>query len=345
MTAGADDFVSVFGVLAEEVLREVQQYNLPEEAACWLRKSLYYNVPGGKMNRGVAVVDTLRILKRGAELSNEEYEKACILGWCVEWLQSFFLVADDIMDDSTTRRGQACWFRVPEVGLIAVNDAFILESCVYRILRNHFRKEAYYADLVDLLHEVTFQTELGQLVDLITAPENNVDLSRFSVEKHRWIVTYKTAYYSFYLPVAMAMLMHGIKDEAAFAQARAVLIPLGEYFQVQDDFLDCYGDPAIIGKVGTDIEDNKCSWMIVQALQRSTREQRKILDANYGCKDAERVAKIKRVYDDLNLRKVFGEYEEESYRRLGRLIAEVDDAVVPREVFASFVRKVYKRTK
>ncbi|KAG5462587.1 MAG: farnesyl pyrophosphate synthase [Olpidium bornovanus] len=231
MTAGTDDFVSFFDVLAEEVLREVQQYNLPKEAACWLRKvrngpprqaRRLPRHPGRKMNRGLAVVDTLRILKRGAELSNEEYEKACILGWCVEWtdglplpdrflsassnlrqLQSFFLVADDIMDDSKTRRGQPCWFRVPDVGLVAVNDAFILESCVYRILRNHFRKEAYYADLLDMLHEVgaraaricgaearlsgkfrvTFRTELGQLVDLITAPENNVDLSRFSVEK------------------------------------------------------------------------------------------------------------------------------------------------------------------
>ncbi|KAG5457871.1 MAG: isoprenoid synthase domain-containing protein [Olpidium bornovanus] len=142
-----------------------------------------------------------------------------------------------------------------------------------------------------------------------------------------------------------APVQHGIQDDTAFAQARSVLIPLGEYFQVQDDFLDCYGEPAVIGKIGTDIEDNKCSWMIVQALRRATPGQRKVLDANYGCKDAERVAKVKQVYDDLNLRKVFAEFEEESYRRIGGLIAQVDDAVVPREVFASFMKKIYKRTK
>lgn len=45
----------------------------------------------------------------------------------------------------------------------------------------------------------------------------------------------------------------GVTDEAAYKLALSILIPLGEYFQVQDDYLDCYGLPEHIGKIGTDI--------------------------------------------------------------------------------------------
>ena len=62
------------------------------------------------------------------------------------------------------------------------------------------------------------------------------------------------------------------------------MIPLGEYFQIQDDYLDCFGTPEQIGKIGTDIKDNKCSWVINQALLIATPEQRQLLDNNYGKK-------------------------------------------------------------
>ena len=98
-------------------------------------------------------------------------------------LQAFFLVTDDIMDHSITRRGQPCWYRVDDVGLLAINDACMLEGAIYYLLKKHFRGETYYVDLLELFHETTFQTEMGQLVDLLTAPEDRVDLSKFSLNK------------------------------------------------------------------------------------------------------------------------------------------------------------------
>ena len=42
---------------------------------------------------------------------------------------------------------------------------------------------------------------------------------------------------------------------------------------LQDDFLDCYGDEAVIGKIGTDIQDNKCSWLVITAIDRASPDQ------------------------------------------------------------------------
>lgn len=54
-----------------------------------LNQSLEYNVPGGKLNRGISVVDTVQIL-RGRELSEQEYFEAALLGWCIEFVRFSF---------------------------------------------------------------------------------------------------------------------------------------------------------------------------------------------------------------------------------------------------------------
>lgn len=134
----------------------------------------------GKLNRGISVVDTVRILK-GDAVTEDDIFKATVLGWMIEFvsfclflsdqirekksslkpkntlflqLQAFFLVSDDIMDASITRRGQPCWYKSEGVGMVAINDAFILESCIYIFLKKYFKKTDYYVDLIELFHEV-----------------------------------------------------------------------------------------------------------------------------------------------------------------------------------------------
>lgn len=213
-------------------------------------------------------------------------------------------------------------------------------------MKHFFRGEKYYVDLLELFNETSFQTELGQLLDLITAPEDKVDLDNFNITKYFFIVRYKTAFYSFYLPVALAMYQAGLATPENLKRARDVLIPMGEFFQVQDDYLDCYGNPDYIGKIGTDIKDNKCGWLINKALEIVTPEQRKLLDDNYGKKDDEAEAKVKALYLELNIAGHYKEYEAKAIKEIEALVQHVDESDgLKRDVFTGFLAKVAGRDK
>lgn len=182
--------------------------------------------------------------------------------------------------------------------------------------------------------------------------------------RHRLIVIYKTAYYSFYLPVALAMYQCHIPIDYNLASSTTdpyklaldILLPLGEYFQIQDDYLDYSGTPEQIGKIGTDIIDNKCSWCINTALAVATPEQRAVLDQNYGKKDSNKEQKIKALYEEIGIPARFAAYEESTYKRIIGLIETIPEveskptaanepAVLQRQVFKTFLDKIYKRTK
>ncbi|KAG7476022.1 farnesyl pyrophosphate synthase isoform X1 [Solea senegalensis] len=338
----------LFDVQFEELVAELTERDLTDPALAdalrRLKEVLEYNAPGGKKNRGLSVIGSLRELLPPSQLTQDTVQRALIVGWCIELLQAFFLVADDIMDSSVTRRGQPCWYRKEAIGLDAINDSFLLEASIYRLLRKHCRDQPHYIHLLELFTETSFQTMLGQALDLMTAPPGQIDLNRFTMERYKAIVKYKTAYYSFYLPVAAAMYMAGIESEEEHNNAKHILLEMGEFFQIQDDYLDCYGDPAVTGKIGTDIQDNKCSWLVVKALEVMTPEQRAELEACYGRHDEASIEEVKTLYNTLQMSTLYQNYEEESYQRLQKLIA-CHAQNLPHSVFLNFAKKIYKRNK
>jgi len=200
-----------------------------------------------------------------------------------------------------------------------------------------------YVPLMELFHDVTLQTALGQYLDLTTADPSKVDFSRFSMQVYTNIVVYKTAFYTFYLPIALGMRVAGLSDPALYDKARHICVLMGEYFQVQDDVLDCYGDAETIGKIGTDIRDNKCSWLINTALAICTPAQRKTLESNYARHDAKSEAAVKKIYKNLELYSKFQAYEEERFFELSQMISEVRG--MPPTIFSQLLKRIYKRKK
>ena len=76
------------------------------------------------------------------------------------------------------------------------------------------------------------------------------------------------------------LLQAGIKDPEMFKEAKNILLDIAYLIQVRDDYLGCFGNYETIRKISTDIEEGKCSWVVVTALERVTPEQRKILEVN-----------------------------------------------------------------
>ncbi|KAJ7888133.1 hypothetical protein B0H14DRAFT_3430325 [Mycena olivaceomarginata] len=136
-----------------------------------------------------------------------------------------------------------------------------------------------------------------RLYDYRTSP------MKFSLDKYHLIFLYKTAYYSFYLPFALAMHMSGLPANYSWKEKTiesytitlrvSILLPLGEYFQIQNDFQNNFLDfraPEVLSKVGTDVT---------------------VLDENYGRKDAAAEVRVKVVFEAVGLREQYAKYEAE----------------------------------
>ncbi|KAB2568948.1 Farnesyl pyrophosphate synthase [Lasiodiplodia theobromae] len=158
-----------------------------------------------------------------------------------------------------------------------MNDALMLESAVYILLKKYFSLEDSYTDLLELFHDITFQTKLGRCCDMVTAAEDTVDLENFSHKSYSFIASHKSAYYSLYLPVALALHFCHKATTGNLRMAKEIAIPMGEYLHIRNDYLGNFANPTPLRKVETGIQNNKCSWLIYEALRAANPRQRKVL--------------------------------------------------------------------
>lgn len=110
----------------------------------------------------------------------------------------------------------------------------------------------------------------------------------------------------------------------------------------QDDFFDCFGDPQVTGKNGTDIQDGKCTWLAVVALQRATPAQKQIIENHYASANPEDVARIKELYEELQLPHTFAVFEEATYDLLRTQIQQVTRGL-PHDLFFKILDNIFRR--
>ena len=331
--------------MATSTLRE---YGCDEDTVAYYTYMFDYNVPKGKLARGATTTHCVELISSfyGRDVNAELELHAHVLGWCVEWLQAFFLVIDDIMDHSVTRRGQPCWYKVERVGFNAANDALLLEMVIYGLLKRHFRGHRLYVELIELFHQVTTRTIIGQHLDSqydAIVRGDRIDFSKYTLDRYRAIVRNKTAYYTFVLPIKLGLMLCGVGDAELLETSQRLCLSIGELFQVQDDYLDCFGDPSVTGKVGTDVEDAKCSWLVVHALGIASAEQRLQLERHYGQPGAASIQQVKAVYAELGVAQAYLQHEESSFQTLQSEIGAAPAVLQP--LFNAVLARMFRRSK
>ncbi|XP_011643063.1 farnesyl pyrophosphate synthase-like isoform X2 [Pogonomyrmex barbatus] len=256
-------------------------------------------------------------------------------------LQAAVLILDDIQDRSLLRRGQPCWYRRCDVELMAISDGIMLEQTLFYIIRKYFNKKECYIDLLETFHDVIYKATMGQCIDLCSSNlGKKLNVHLFTMDRYNSIAEHKTAYCTCYLPITAAMHLVGLKDPEMFRQTKHILLDMGRLFQVQDDYLACYGDSEAFGKDNTDIQEGKCTWLVVTALDRATTEQRKILRECYGFSDPEKTRRVKQLFIDMNLSNIYLTYEEQEYNLL---ITRIQQISYGRSLFLDLLEGIYHR--
>jgi farnesyl diphosphate synthase len=105
------NFIQHFSQIVKVLTEKVLVHPDIGDAIARLKEVLEYNALGGKYNRGLAMVQAFQELVEPKKQDTESLQRALTVGWCVEMLQAFFFVSDDIMDSSLTRGARSAGIR------------------------------------------------------------------------------------------------------------------------------------------------------------------------------------------------------------------------------------------
>lgn len=206
------------------------------------------------------------LLLMGYELFSDDVERALPAAWAVELFHNFTLMHDDIMDAAPLRRGKpTVHTRWNTTTGILSGDVMLIHA--YRHLATTGSADLV-ADLVQIFNRVAVEVCEGQQYDMNFETRQDVQLTEYIR-----MIELKTAVL---LGGALEM---GARCAGAGSADREHLYHFGRLagiaFQIQDDLLDTYGDPAKFGKqVGGDILQNKKTWLVLKTLEIASSADR-----------------------------------------------------------------------
>jgi geranylgeranyl diphosphate synthase type II len=265
---------------------------------------------GGKRLRPVLTL-------MASEVFDTDCKNALAAATAVEVFHNFSLIHDDIMDDAPLRRGNETVHEKWDINTgILSGDAMLILA--YQYFEEY--EPSIFRELAKLFSKTALEVCEGQQYDVDFETRDDV-----TIPEYLKMIEYKTA-----VLVGAAMKMGAIVAQTSEENANLIYdfgLNLGLAFQLQDDYLDAFGDPKTFGKqVGGDIIENKKTYLYLKAVEFASEESRKQLTHLFSIQPDDNTSKIdsvKEIFDSTGAseatKKAIKEYTLKAFEILQKL--------------------------
>lgn len=276
---------------------------------------------GGKRMRPILTL-------MATEVFDVDCKKALAAATAIEVFHNFSLVHDDIMDDAPLRRGNETVHEKWDINTgILSGDAMLI------LAYQHFEEyePKIFRDLAKLFSKTALEVCEGQQYDVDFETRDDV-----TIPEYLKMIEYKTA-----VLVGAAMKMGAIVAETSEENANLIYdfgLNLGIAFQLQDDYLDAFGDPETFGKqVGGDIIENKKTYLYLKAMEFSNADEKEQLTHLFSIQpndNSDKIESVKAIFNQTKAseatQKAIQEYTFKAFETLEKMNISNDKKIMLR---------------
>ncbi len=294
---------------------------------------------GGKRIRPILMLLAYNMYK-------EDIEAVLPCACGIETYHNFTLLHDDLMDNADMRRGKETVHKKWNANMAVLSGDTMLVTAFSRMAECDAK---HMPDVIRLFTKTALEIDEGQQYDIEFESRNDV-----CEEEYIEMIRLKTS-----VLLACAMQIGAILADASKEDRHNLYMfgeKLGLSFQLQDDYLDVYGDPKVFGKnIGGDIIENKKTFMLINATKQAEGDDKAELEkwCSFSAEqvmagDCDRNEKIKAmtvIYDKLGIGKLAKQRMEEYYKEA---LCHLDAVSVPESNKAQlreFAANMMKREK
>ena len=271
-----------FELLSQKFAIHFEKRHFPHEPATLYEPNEYFLNLGGKRVRPVLAL-------MGNELFDEIHPDAWHAATAIELFHNFTLIHDDIMDKGPLRRGmETVHAKYGDSTALLAGDVMLVRAYEYLNKIN----TAYLHPILTLFNRTATEVCEGQQLDMDFEQREEVTMNEYLT-----MITLKTS-------VALAAsLKVGSMLGGAGERNQNLLYEsgkkLGIAFQVQDDYLDAFGDPTKFGKrTGGDIVANKKTFLLVHAMEAASATAKAELKKQFNGNASDKVEKVLQIFRD-----------------------------------------------